>query len=507
MLLRIPVCFICDEKYVMPTAVAITSAIMNKNGDVIYDIYVVANNLSNESINILKDMETESAGIKIINANVDEKFDRFKIENFHVTTSALIKFELPNLLPYNLEKVLYLDGDVIVQKDLASIFNEDIENVYAGVVSDGPTSSAENFRKRHNLKNSSYFNSGVLLLNLKKMREEHISELLLEYKLKNYLTERRFMDQDTFNAVLKEKVKYLSFFYNLQHHVWVFNKKLVADHYNVRMVSSKNEWIREAFIIHYTHCKPWDYFGYSIADIWLYYYLLSPFKDIVLHRELLNELNEYDKYETARIDIKNFGTADNKVMIECCSDEAVKVHSPDWFKDTQGSGLVVHSMQNNIEIRTKCIGYGNVKLKLRGKNCSDSYGKRYPVWICVTSFRLDGKELFKSPQLVCYEKPFVYSFKVTDGQIVKICVEWQSAVDILAKEREANLKRIDEMQQKTIRLEKAETITGKKLRGIQKKVAQLEREKANTEKELKNVKNGWSFKIGRVITWLPRKLR
>ncbi len=507
MLLRIPVCFICDEKYVMPTAVAITSAIMNKNGDTMYEIYVVANNLSNESINILKSMETESARIIIINANIDEKFERFKIANFHVTTSALIKFELPKLLPYNLEKVLYMDGDVIVQKDLALILNEDIEDVYAGVVSDGPTVSAENFRKRHNLKHSPYFNSGVLLLNLKKMREEHISELLLDYKFRTYLTERRFMDQDTFNAVLKNKVKYLSFFYNMQHHVWFFNKKLVAEHYGMRMVSSKNEWIREAFIIHFTYRKPWNYFGFSSADIWLHYYLLSPFKDIVLHREMVNELNEYDKYETARIDIKNFGSADNKVTIEYCSDATAKVHSPEWFKDTQGSGIIVHSMQNSIELRTKCTGCGTVNLKLRGKGCSDSYGKRYPVWICVTSFRLDGKELFKEPQLVCYDKPFVYNFIVTDGQVVKIYVEWQSAVDILAKERVVNLKRIDEMQQKTIRLEKAEAATGKKLRDAQKKVAQLERAIGKTEKELKDVKNGWSFKIGRVITWLPRKLR
>lgn len=56
--------------------------------------------------------------------------------------------------------------------------------------------------------------------------------------------------------------------------------------------------------------------------------------------------------------------------------------------------------------------------------------------------------MFKNPQLVCYERPFVYNFNVTDGQIVKIYVERQSVVDILAKEREVNLKRIDDMQQK-----------------------------------------------------------
>ena len=108
-------------------------------------------------------------------------FDKFKMNNFHVSPSALIKFELPELLPDVLGKVLYLDGDIIVQKDLTAIFNENIENVYAGVVSDTPTGAAE-FRKYYNNKYSSYFNAGVLLLNLKKLCEDHISELLISGK-------------------------------------------------------------------------------------------------------------------------------------------------------------------------------------------------------------------------------------------------------------------------------------------------------------------------------------
>jgi lipopolysaccharide biosynthesis glycosyltransferase len=319
------------------------------------------------------------------------------------------------------------------------------------------------------------------------MREEHISELLLECKFRNYHADR-FMDQDTFNAVLGEKVKYLSFYYNLQYHVWVYDKKALAEHYGMKVI--KYEWIKEAFIIHYTWRKPWDYYGYFAADIWLNHYLLSPFKDVTLHRILLNEVNEYDKYETARIDIKNFGTEDNSVTIEQCSDEAIQVESPVWLKDSQGTGLVIHSVEGKMELETRSIGAGNVRIQVRGKSCLDNDGKRYPVWIYVTCLRVDGKELFTSPHFVCYNKPFVHNLNVKDGQIVKIYIEWRSAVDILAKH-----------------FEKGEAETAKKLVMVQKKIAQLERSKANIEKELKNVKNGWSFRIGRVITWLPRKLR
>lgn len=523
---KISLCFICDEYYVMPTAVAITSLIVNKNHDNFYGIYLVTNNLSDESITLFKNMETESVKIIIIKTDKGKDFDKYKMENHHVTPSALIKFELPELLPDELEKVLYLDGDIIVQKDLSVLFNEDIENVYAGVISNTPA-GAERLNKIFNVKYSSYFNTGVLLLNLKKMREEHISKLLIEYKYRNNHKDI-LMDQDTFNIVFKEKVIYLSFYYNFSYIAWFrHNIKQLAEHYGLKIVDSKYKWVPEAFIIHYSSArKPWKYFHYFAADIWFHYYLLSPFKNVALHRDLFDEEGN-NKYKTVRVDIKNFGTADNNVTIECCSDEVTKVNSPGWFKDARGSGVVVHSTQSNVELEAKCLGDGSMRLWLRGMDCRDHTGKRYPVWICVTCLRVDDKELFNNPQLVCHDRPFVYNMKVTNGQILKIYVEWQSAVDILAKERESNIKYIEETRQKTLRLSKTMEETEKRLRETQQKVAQLERAKSETEKklqkilrevaklertktktdkELQNVKNGWSFKIGRIITYIPRKI-
>ena len=202
----ISLCFICDENYVMPTVVAITSVIANKNCTDQYDIYVVTNSLSDESKAIFRELETEHNRIIIIQTADPEKYDGFVMKQFPVTTTALFKFELPDLLPTDLEKVLYLDGDIIVQKDLAPIFNENIENVYAGVVKDYyAVFDPDSFQKRLNVKHKDYFNAGVLLLNLKKLREDHVPTLLFQYRNSH---NDKFMDQDTFNAVLKENVKY-----------------------------------------------------------------------------------------------------------------------------------------------------------------------------------------------------------------------------------------------------------------------------------------------------------
>ena len=97
------------------------------------------------------------------------------------------------------------------------------------------------------------------------------------------------MDQDTFNVIFRENVKYLSFFYNFQYNSWIHDKAALASYYNLEVVDSKYEWIQRAVLIHYTWRKPWEYFDYFAADIWLHYYLVSPFKDIPLTRKSLNE--------------------------------------------------------------------------------------------------------------------------------------------------------------------------------------------------------------------------
>lgn len=97
------------------------------------------------------------------------------------------------------------------------------------------------------------------------------------------------MDQDTFNIIFRENVEYLSFFYNFQYNSWIHDKAALALYYDLEMTESKYEWIQRAVLIHYTWRKPWDYFDYFAADIWLHYYLISPVKDVPLTRKSLNE--------------------------------------------------------------------------------------------------------------------------------------------------------------------------------------------------------------------------
>ena len=198
----IELCFICDDGYVMPTAVAIQSLKENGTGGRRCRVHIVAADLSEESEAVLRGMSDGDVSVTVVRASAQE------LASLHVpqeggmcvaTPAALLKFSLGELLP-DLDKVLYLDGDILVRKNLAPIFDLDLgEKVLAAA----PDTGVISFPRPIHAEVKRYFNSGVMLLNLKKMRAEDYAARLVAAKRGD--SERALMDQDVFNRVCDGK--------------------------------------------------------------------------------------------------------------------------------------------------------------------------------------------------------------------------------------------------------------------------------------------------------------
>jgi lipopolysaccharide biosynthesis glycosyltransferase len=122
------------------------------------------------------------------------------------------------------KKVLYLDGDMIIKRDIAELFKEDIEGYFlaacrdvdmAGVYSSNLVAAENTINpkmKKHidtvvKLKDPySYFQAGVLLLNLKEMRKLYTTKEYLDIAAKQRW---EYLDQDILNYIAQGKVKYL----------------------------------------------------------------------------------------------------------------------------------------------------------------------------------------------------------------------------------------------------------------------------------------------------------
>lgn len=272
---EINIAMILDDNYVIPTVVSITSLHINVDKKTKYNIYLFLCNVNKKNKKIIKEINSPAnITIKTIDVLDNLLNERFVIEGFSVSVSATIKFYLPILLP-NLDKVLYIDGDTIIKKDLMSLYCEDIKDYYAGVVKDYyALFYGGDVWKRLGTKNVAYFNSGVMLLNLKKMRNDDITNKLVNYRLN---VEDFYMDQDTFNIIIGKKVKYLDFSYNMQTvNYRKMNTKEIADYYSLPLYDEKEEYINRSSIIHFDGKeKPWIYYDILLADLWFNYYIKS----------------------------------------------------------------------------------------------------------------------------------------------------------------------------------------------------------------------------------------
>ena len=299
----VPVAFICDENYALPTAVAVTSLKLSKKNTSRYNVYILGTNLSADSKNRILSLNEKGFSVTLLEETLDEKEAQVIQTRERVSHAALLKFKLPILFP-DTEKLLYIDSDVLIQKDLSEFYDTTLEDVYAAVVNDVMTVWGEEHRTWLQFKEDVYFNSGMMLLNLKKMREDSLPKKLLDYRLNgiNY-----FMDQDALNVVFEGKIRLVSPEYNLLNCFFEWHSiEEMRDFYNFDFPGCREMVYQNAFILHFgDNRKPWlHYMGY-LSTLYKGVYMLSPYadKELVLQDDpvvlLQNRLEEQQRIHEA----------------------------------------------------------------------------------------------------------------------------------------------------------------------------------------------------------------
>lgn len=130
------------------------------------------------------------------------------------------------------------------------------------------------------------------------------------------------------------------------------------------------------------------------------------------------------KYATARIDIKNIGSESNTIEIMENSDKIAKINNPNWFKNKKGIGTVVVSRNLSLDLKFKCVGDGELNIKLKGLNVKDQSDNRFPVFIDYTKFKINGENILENSYLASHDHYYNYSMDVKDSDIISFSVEW-----------------------------------------------------------------------------------
>lgn len=136
---------------------------------------------------------------EIINIKItDDTISHFHLPTPHLSSATYLRYFIPNFVFE--KKVLYLDSDIVVTSSLTALFDIDLDGYPLGVVPDIPTTDEE-------------FNSGVLLIDTNRWREEDIYRQLFELTIAHH--EHVYGDQGIFNILFKDRWKRLDITYNL----------------------------------------------------------------------------------------------------------------------------------------------------------------------------------------------------------------------------------------------------------------------------------------------------
>ncbi len=178
-----PVVLACaaDDNYSMPVAVMLYSALRNYQGDLPVHVYVLDGGISEKHRQkIGKVLAPFSISVRWLDPSAETLRD-LPLKN-HLTASTYHRLLIPELLPQTVTKAIYLDCDLLVEGDLARLWELDIGDCYFLAAQDlnpkfiaSPLASCPEIALKPD---DEYFNAGVLIMNLAKLREDAVASKL-----------------------------------------------------------------------------------------------------------------------------------------------------------------------------------------------------------------------------------------------------------------------------------------------------------------------------------------
>lgn len=231
-----------SRNFYEPLSVMLTSLVeTNSNVNIIFN--VLHSDFNQEDIDTFKIQFEKYSNLEVMFHLLDEDSVSGLPLLQHFKISTYFRIIAPTVLKH-IDKLLYLDADIIIDGDITPLWNIDItEYVLAAVREESIIALDKRLKMPDDYK---YFNAGVILLNSKKVRDENKFESVIKY-LKDNSEEILYLDQDALNAILYDEWLELD-------EKWNYHNTFILKRNNVK----ENIVMDNPIIIHYTGpLKPW----------------------------------------------------------------------------------------------------------------------------------------------------------------------------------------------------------------------------------------------------------
>lgn len=347
----IEICMASNEKWAPLVAVTIASIMENTNSQV--NVYVLETDIcdkSKEKINSLK-VKYPLCNIEFIKVDTDKWLKSFAPNVDYISLDSFSRFVFPYLKP-KVEKIIYTDVDVVFDKDIKDLYKINLEGNVIGAVPAlyyDHISGIDNERLGLD-ENHKYFQSGLLIMDCEKWRNQNILNKLAEEAVakKEIL---KYGDQDLLNIVFENEYKYIGY-------EWCF---ITGQSYLFKDLNIGPKNLKEPAIFHYCGSdKPWLTDCMYNSKFW-YYASKTPFYDTL--KEIFSE-NKKNKPKK-----KKFTTSEDKFL-----EKIFSVKNKSGYKIITLLGLKLAIERNR-----------------KSKKISYNYRKKY---VCIPVFMTIPENIF-----------------------------------------------------------------------------------------------------------------
>jgi lipopolysaccharide biosynthesis glycosyltransferase len=248
----------CDERY-LPHAGTMLCSLLEHNS--VFRIHLCYSSIPAPELAKLKSLVGEYGAQIAFYKMIPRQFRDLRVDK-HASTAVYYRLLAPRILSPELNKVLYLDCDLIVRRSLTELWNTNLANHALAAVTDYSEDA-----QAHGLPmGAKYFNSGVLLMNLEFWRQKNVPEQTIAF-IANNPEKVPLWDQDALNAILVNEWIELPACWNAQNEAhWLRTSEHTMDPAIVHFITAHKPW-------HWSNRHPFkpEYHKYRLKTPWRRY--------------------------------------------------------------------------------------------------------------------------------------------------------------------------------------------------------------------------------------------
>lgn len=347
----IPIVLAADDKYVPMLGVTIQSVLANACMEDEYHIYIFYTEIN--KLHRLRLELLNRKNVQVFFVDLTKKMLGIRRERSnHLSIETVYRLFIPEILQ-QYDKILYLDCDLVVNSNIAELYQIDISGHILGAAHDAYSKAAiEHIEEALQIPYESAFNAGVLLINTDKFRQEKVKERCFELLNEDWDSKDRkyiYMDQDVLNIVCNGQVRFFPMEWDFQ---WGCMK--YGDPEPIGAFAEEYQRAAKNYkIMHFSGSeKPWEYPELCGAQVYWQYARQSYFYEEILRR--VSHWEAYKKYLFQRMSFPFQKVKANSDII------------------LYGAGLVGRTLKQQID----ATGYCNILL-WADKNYEEIQNTRY----------------------------------------------------------------------------------------------------------------------------------